>query len=151
MAGSNGEGASGSEGRTAPDFTRETVSGETFTLSHHRGEVVVLNFWATWCPPCRAEIPDFVELQDEYADADLHFVGVTVDVDDVDLVRKYARHFRINYPLIHGDGSLVEKYGGVGTVPTSFIIDRSGEIRYRVPGRIPKDMLRSVLDKLLDA
>lgn len=133
----------------APDFTLPTLEGGTFDLSEHRGEVVVLNFWATWCGPCRIEIPDFVRLQEELGDEGVQFVGVSLDEAGFEVVRPFAEEFGINYPLVVDDGALAEQYGGVYGLPTTFIIDREGRVRRAVPGMMTEEMLRPMLEELL--
>lgn len=134
----------------APDFTLESLDGDSFTLSEHRGEVIVLNFWATWCPPCRAEIPGFIDLQEEMRDRGIRFVGVSLDEDGFASVRPYAMDRGINYTLVADRGRVAGLYGGIGTVPTTFIIDREGNVRYRHTGLLLKGALKSALDELTE-
>jgi cytochrome c biogenesis protein CcmG/thiol:disulfide interchange protein DsbE len=137
--------------RTAPDFRLNTLGGESFHLDAHRGEVVVLNFWATWCPPCRREIPDFVALQRELGPQGLQFVGVALERSaGPDEVRAFARKMNINYPIGMGDGTIARKYGGVRGLPMTFVIGPDGSIRKRVPGMTTKERLRPTLTALLD-
>ena len=137
--------------QTAPDFRLNTLDGGTFHLDAHRGEVVVLNFWATWCPPCRREIPDFVALQRELGDEGLQFVGVALERSaGPDEVRAFADRMKINYPIGLGDGSIAQKYGGVRGLPMTFIIGPDGTIREHVPGMTTKERLRPTLTALLD-
>lgn len=115
-----------------------------------RGRVVVLNFWATWCAPCRAEIPGFIALQREFGDAQVRFVGVSLDEEGAAVVRPYAREMGINYPLITQDAQAVaEAYGGHYVVPTTFVIDQEGRIRQRYMRAVPEGQLRPVLQTLL--
>ena len=133
----------------APDFALETGSGETFRLSEHRGEVVVMNLWATWCPPCRHEIPDFVDLYDEYRDDGLTVVGVSVDEGGWDAVRPFADEMGISYPLVVDDGTVDGIYGPTVSLPTTFVIDRDGNVAHYVPGMILRDQLEPLLRPLL--
>lgn len=139
------------ERREAPDFTLNPLEGDTFHLQDHRGTVVVLNFWATWCPPCRREIPHFVRMQEELGDRGLQFVGVALERDaGPDDVRAFAEKMGINYPIGMGDGTIAKKYGGVRGLPMTFIIGPEGEIRGRVPGMTTESMLRPKLEALLE-
>lgn len=139
------------ERREAPNFTLNTLEGDTFQLQDHRGEVVVLNFWGTWCPPCRREIPHFVTMQEELGDRGLQFVGVALERDaGPDDVRAFAEKMNINYPVGMGDGTIVKKYGGVRGLPMTFIIGPEGEIRGHVPGMTTESMLRPKLEALLE-
>ncbi len=133
----------------APDFTRATLNGGTFQLSDFQGKIVVLNFWATWCGPCREEIPDFIELQEQMSE-DVQFVGVALDEEGVDVVRPFAKKFDINYPIVVDDsGDVARKYGGVRALPTTYVINRQGNIRYRTPGRVPKKILQDALAEMI--
>jgi cytochrome c biogenesis protein CcmG/thiol:disulfide interchange protein DsbE len=134
----------------APDFSLNTLDGETFRLGDHRGEVVVLNFWATWCPPCRREIPDFVSLQNDLGPRGLQFVGVALERSaGPEEVRAFAEKMNINYPIGLGDGSIAEKYGGVRGLPMTFVIGPEGTIRKHIPGMTTEDRIRPLLEALL--
>jgi cytochrome c biogenesis protein CcmG/thiol:disulfide interchange protein DsbE len=135
----------------APDFSLETLSGDTFRLQEHRGDVVVLNFWATWCPPCREEIPMFVELQQELGAQGLQFVGIALERSaGPDEVRAFAEKMDINYPIGMGDGRIAKKYGGVRGLPMTFIIGPDGTVEGHIPGRATESMLRPGLEELLE-
>ncbi|WP_412069149.1 TlpA disulfide reductase family protein [Rubrivirga sp. IMCC43871] len=134
----------------APDFAIATRSGETFRLSEHRGEVVVLNLWATWCPPCRHEIPDFIELQDELGDEGLTVVGVALDEGGWDAVGPFADEMAINYAVAVDDGTVEGLYGPTVSLPTTFVIDREGNVAHYIPGMILRDQLEPLVRPLLD-
>ncbi len=133
----------------APDFALEAMDGSTVRLSDMAGQVVVLNFWATWCAPCREEIPAFVELQRRLGSSGLRFVGLSLDEDGFDVVRPFAAEFGINYPLVINDGRVAEAYGGHFVVPTTFVVDRELQIRHRFIGIVQLDVLASKLEELL--
>lgn len=134
-------------GPMAPDFALEQMNGETFRLSEHRGEVVVLNIWATWCDPCHAEVPGFVELQNEFA-GEVTFVGLSIDDSGFEAVRPFARRYDLNYPQLASQSVAWEKYGRSQAVPRTVVIDRQGRIRYRHTGLLLKGRLKIVLDEL---
>lgn len=139
--------------RTVPalDFTRPTHDGDTFTLSDYRGEVIVLNFWATWCIPCLAEMPDFVELQEELRDQGVQFVGVSQDDGGLDAIRPFAEELGINYPLVPDpELDISAQFGGVPVLPTTFILDREGSIRASAYGALDRAELLNLLDGLID-
>ena len=133
----------------APDFTLTNMEGEAFSISDHKGKVIVLNIWATWCPPCREEIPDFIEMQNEMKDDGVLFVGVSVDETGWDAVRPFAEEFQINYPLVVDDGTLYAKYGPLSGLPTSFIINKQGQVEHVAPGMITKAQLQPILQELV--
>lgn len=141
--------ASDDDLQQAPDFALPTLDGDTFRLSEHRGKVVVLNFWATWCAPCRHEIPDFIALQRELGDAGVQFAGVSLDEEGFDIVRPYAEEMGINYPIVHDDGEVATQYGGIRVVPTTFLIGPEGKVHGYAPGMVTEDVLRPQLEELL--
>jgi peroxiredoxin len=132
----------------APDFTAETVEGGVFRLSDHAGEVVVLNFWATWCPPCHVETPGFVRLQAEFADRGVLFVGVSVDAEGAEAVGPFAERYGVNYPLALHGRPVEALFGGVSAYPTTLLIDRSGQVRFRHEGVLLAHALRPALAAL---
>lgn len=136
------------EFKDAPDFTLQTMEGETFTLSEYKGNVVVLNFWATWCGPCREEIPDFMELYEEMKDDGVLFAGVSLDEEGWEKVRPYARDMEINYPIMIDDGNVSRQYGPIRAIPTTFIINKKGQVEYVAPGMLNKEKLQPILQKL---
>jgi peroxiredoxin len=111
----------------APDFCLPQLTGEQLHLSGYRGKVVLLDFWATWCDPCREEVPHFVELQSKYRDRGLQIIGISMD-DDSGPVRDFYQRFNMNYPVVMGNAATGELYGGVLGLPIAFLIDRDGRI-----------------------
>jgi cytochrome c biogenesis protein CcmG/thiol:disulfide interchange protein DsbE len=111
----------------APEFTLAGIDGKPVTLAGAHGKVILLNFWATWCGPCRAEIPDLVELQNKYKDR-LQILGLVVDDDDQDAIKELAEKFGINYPVAIATDDIRFKYGGIAALPTSFLLDSEGRI-----------------------
>src|SRR5215470_6566713 len=111
----------------APDFKLDTLEGKPVNLAEYRNKVILLNFWATWCGPCRAEIPDLVGLQNKYKDQ-LQIIGLVVDDDDREAIRKFVEKFRINYPVATATDELRNDYGGIPALPTSFVLDAEGRV-----------------------
>lgn len=117
----------------APDWRLAGVDGKTVQLSDFKGKVVVLNFWATWCPPCRKEIPDLIALQKKYGN-DLVVVGVSLDENGPAAVKSFVAKSGINYPVVMGDQGTASAYGGIKAIPTTFVIDRAGKIVGQIEG-----------------
>lgn len=111
----------------APDFKLPSLDGKPLTLADSHGKVILLNFWATWCGPCRAEIPDLIELQTKYKDR-LQIIGLTVDDDDAAFVKKVVHDTGINYPVAMASPEVRFKYGGIAALPTSFLLDSEGRV-----------------------
>ena len=111
----------------APAFKVNTIDGKPLSLADYKSKVILLNFWATWCGPCRSEIPDLVALQNKYKDQ-LQVIGLVVDDDDEDGVKKFAANFGINYPIAMATDELRMEYGGIPALPTSFVLDGEGRV-----------------------
>ncbi len=137
-------------GAFAPDAQIEDLHGNMVKLSNYRGSVVMINFWATWCGPCKAEIPDFIDLQDKYGDDGLEIVGISLDKPGKEnAVRAFVKAKGINYDVLFGDGAVTDAYGGVRSIPTTFLIDREGQIKAKHVGLRSKDVLESAIKQLL--
>lgn len=132
----------------APDFSVTDLSGQTLQLSRYRGKVVVLNFWATWCSPCRSEIPRFVDLQKKYGRDGLQIIGISLD-DDPKLVRGFYQELGMNYPVAIGDAKLAEQYGGILGLPVSFLISRDGRIHAKHVGEADLSLIEREIKSLL--
>ncbi|MCX7706100.1 MAG: redoxin domain-containing protein [bacterium] len=113
--------------KKAPDFTLVDLQGKKISLSSFKGKVVVLNFWASWCPPCKAEIPDFVKTYEKYKDRELVIIGLAVNSKEND-VRALVKQYNITYIVAMDDGSAEAAYGPITGVPTTFIIDKEGNL-----------------------
>ncbi len=111
----------------AKPFTVRTIDDREISLDSFKGKVTIVNFWATWCPPCRAEIPDLIALQDKYRDQ-LQIIGISEDEDGPGVVRKYVADHHMNYPIAMTSPELEKLFPGIAALPTSFVIDREGRI-----------------------
>ncbi len=131
----------------APQFTLSDIGGRSISLSRYRGKVVILDFWAPWCPPCRREIPDFVSLQNQYASRGLQIIGI--GLDQPNNVASFVQQYGINYPVAIGDEAISNLYGGVSGIPTTFIIDRKGNIINKFEGFTTRTVFEDEIKKLL--
>ena len=118
----------------APAWKLKDVEGKSVGSDEFKGKVVVIDFWATWCPPCRAEIPGYIELQKKYGKDGLVIIGVSMDQGGPAVVKAFIAKFGINYPIVMGDDEVAQAFGGVEAIPTTFLIDRTGKIRDRKVG-----------------
>ncbi|HEY0789595.1 MAG TPA: TlpA disulfide reductase family protein [Chthoniobacterales bacterium] len=119
--------AAGARTAAAP-WQLNDVNGKALKLSDFKGKVVILDFWATWCPPCRAEIPGFVALQKKYAGSGLTVIGVSLDEQGPSVVKPFMQRLAMNYPVVMGDEKISADYGGISAIPTTFVIDREGNV-----------------------
>ena len=134
-------------GQEAPDFSLTDINGKTVSLSDFRGKAVILNFFASWCPPCRQEIPDFIELEKSYGSKGFAMVGVAlVSAGDA---REFAGRMGINYPILVDDGKASDAYGPIRSIPTTFIIDKNGKIVKMYIGARAKAVFESDIKELL--
>jgi cytochrome c biogenesis protein CcmG/thiol:disulfide interchange protein DsbE len=134
--------------RAAPDFSLTDLSGHGIRLSEYRGQVVLLDFWATWCEPCKTEIPHFIDMQNRYAAQGLRVIGISMD-DEEKPVRDFQQQFKMNYPVAIGNAKLAESYGGILGLPITFVIDRQGRIYKRHIGQTEPSVFEGEIRKLL--
>lgn len=134
--------------RPAPEFTLPQLDGGDLRLSAYRGKVILLDFWATWCDPCREEIPHFVELQQRYASSGLQIIGVSMD-DSSEPVRPFYQQFHMNYPVVMGNAQTGALYGGVLGLPITFLIGRDGRIYSKHIGATSLEVFEKEIRSLL--
>ena len=133
-----------------PDVTFTTLDGVRITSAELRGQVVLVNFWATWCGPCRVEMPGFQDVYESRRERGFTIVGVTQDVGTPDLVRQFLEERGITYPVVSGTADIERAFGGVSALPTSFLVGRDGRIRHVVTGIFLEPTLAAAVDRLLD-
>lgn len=118
----------------APELALRDLNGRTVRLSAYRGKVVVINFWATWCPPCRAEMPDLIRLQREYASHGLQIIGITFPPENKTRVQRFARSLKVNYPIVLGTRQIRDRFSSEEVLPLTVVIDRDGKVNDIISG-----------------
>jgi thiol-disulfide isomerase/thioredoxin len=137
-------------GTPAPDFTLETLDGKSVSLSSLRGKAVVVNFWATWCGPCKIETPWLVEMQNQYGAQGLQIVGVAMDDSGKDEIARFAKNMGMNYPVALGKEAVGDAYGGVSYLPESFFVGRDGKIVDKIMGLEGRSEIEDAIKKALN-
>src|SRR6059036_1197507 len=137
------------QGKPAPEFTLQSLDGKTVHLSDFRGKGVLLNFWATWCQPCKIEMPWFAELQNRYGPQGLQIVGVAMDDASPEDIGKFAKELGVNYPVLIGKEAVGDAYGGIPFMPETFYIGRDGKVVDKVVGLIGKSEIAENVKKAL--
>lgn len=133
----------------APAWSLQDLAGKVVTADQFKGKVVVVDFWATWCGPCREEIPGYIKLQEKYGKDGLVIVGISLDRRGPEAVRKFAEREGMNYIVVMGDAATVEAFGGFDAIPTTFLVDRDGNIRDRKTGAMATADYEKVILKYL--
>jgi len=139
------------QGVAAPDFTLTSLDGRKVKLSDFRGKAVLLNFWATWCPPCKVEMPWFEDLQRQYGNAGLVVLGVAMDDTEPAKIAKYANELGVNYPVLLGTNQVSDDYGDVQYLPTTFYIGRDGTIVDKMTGLLDRKDVEEAVKKALSS
>ncbi len=138
------------KGELAPDFELTTLKGEDMRLSDYRGKAVILNFWATWCPPCRAEMPHMQTFYENQQDKDVEVVAVNLTTEDRDMteIKNFVEEFGLSFPIpmdVDGDiGALYQAF----SIPTSYIIDREGRILHKIVGPMDEEMMNGFIEEI---
>ncbi|MDB5034845.1 MAG: alkyl hydroperoxide reductase/Thiol specific antioxidant/Mal allergen [Chlorobi bacterium] len=152
------ENVTATEGQMAPNFTWKGADGKEHSLKEYRGKVVLLNFWGTWCPPCRMELPDIVKLREKLGAKGFEVIGVNVAEEDrmqnhIQTVEQHVGEFAtkngLKYPLAIANDKVIEAYGGLEGVPTTFILNRKGEIIWKAVGMQREADFRGAIDKAM--
>jgi cytochrome c biogenesis protein CcmG/thiol:disulfide interchange protein DsbE len=134
-------------GKIAPDFELKTLDGKKLKLSSLKGKVVIIDFWATWCGPCRMEIPSFIKLQKDYKKKGLVIIGMALD--EKDKVVKFAKENKISYTIVIGNDDITIQYGGINAIPATFVIGKDMKIKYQHVGVTDKDVFEKEIKELL--
>jgi peroxiredoxin len=136
--------------KAMPDFVLQDLSGQPVRLSDYAGKAVLINFWATWCPPCKAELPDLVELQNTHGGDRFTVIGVSLDQTGVAAVREFVRERGLNFPILMGNEDVVIQYGNFRGIPTSFLLNPDHELARKYPGLVTRRMVETDLSRLFD-
>ncbi|HEV2276495.1 MAG TPA: TlpA disulfide reductase family protein [Acidobacteriaceae bacterium] len=147
------EGLPNLRGKKAPDFTLHSADGKKISLSDYKGKAVLINFWATWCAPCKIEMPWFIGLRKQYADQGFEILGVSEDDSNVTRAQilKFGQQQGINYPLLMGDDAVSHKYGGIEFLPTSYFVGRNGKVVAETAGLASRAEVEANIKKALAA
>ena len=137
------------QGVKAPQFELRDINGRIVRLGDYRGKVVVINFWATWCPPCRAEMPELVRLQREHAKRGLQIIGITYPPEEKDRVHRFARSLKVNYPIILGTRQIKARFSSDETLPLTIVIDRDGKVTDIISGILLREEFDEKIKPLL--
>ncbi len=137
------------ESTPLPEFSLLDSDGKAITNGDLEGKVALINFWATWCGPCKIEMPWFVEFQRKYKDQGFTVLAVSLDEEGWDVVRPFAEEFEFNFPVVVGDDAVAEDFGGIYALPTTLIVDRAGNILHHLEGLRPKAAYASEIEALL--
>ena len=136
-------------GKKAPEITRTDLQGKHLDLASYRGKVILLNFWATWCGPCKLEMPWLIDLQKQYAPQGFTVLGVSEDDGSPKDVASFAQKMGVDYPILMGNTAISHAYGGIDYLPTTFYIDRSGKVAVEVGGIVSKAEIEANIQKIL--
>jgi peroxiredoxin len=136
--------------KSAPEFSLKDAEGKAVKLSDYKGKAVLLNFWATWCGPCKVEIPWFVEFEQKYKDKGFAVVGIAMDEEGWEVIKPYITEKKVNYRVLLGNDSMATLYGGVDSLPTTFLLDRNGKIANVHVGLVSKSEYENDIAALLD-
>lgn len=139
-------------GKPAPEFALRDLAGHPVSLADYRGKAVLINFWATWCTPCKVEMPWFVALQQKYASQGFTILGIDKDYpEDLPKVPGFARKMNLNYPVLYGNAMTYAEYGCCDYLPTSYYVDRAGTVRIATVGLGERDTVETYIRRLLQA
>jgi len=138
------------KGAVAPDFMSTDLKGNRVQLSSFKGKAVVVNFWATWCEPCKVEMPWLVDLQKKYGSQGLQVLGIAMDDADDATIQQFSVKMGVNYPVLKGTEAIADLYGGLDGLPATFFVDRSGKIADQVVGLMSKSVIEDAIKRALE-
>lgn len=141
----------GKDRKEAPEFALKDADGKAVRLADYRGKVVLLNFWATWCGPCKIEMPWFMEFERKYKDRGFAVIGISMDEEGWQVVKPFITDMAVNYRVLQGDDKTAQSYGGVDALPTTFLIDRDGKVAHTLVGLHGRDEFDHGIQELLES
>ncbi|MCZ6632269.1 MAG: TlpA disulfide reductase family protein [bacterium] len=134
----------------APEFALQDLEGNTVRLSDFDGQIRIVDFWATWCPPCIVEIPHFKALAEKYGKKGVTIIGVSIDQIDSSALQAFSKDHKINYQIVRGTSQTMKNYGNIQSIPTTFVIDQQGQIYSRHEGYRPQEVFEKDILALLE-
>jgi len=134
-------------GAPVPDFTLKSLDGRTMKLSDLRGKLVLVNFWAPWCAPCKVETPWFIDFYKEYRSSGLEIIGIAVDFGRSEDVAKFVKDRSVNYPILLGNNTVADAFGGLHFIPETFLVDPEGKIIKTVIGSTSKSEFETLIKR----
>lgn len=137
--------------KDAPEFSLKDADGRAVRLADYRGKVVLLNFWATWCGPCKIEMPWFIDFERKYKDRGFAVIGISMDEEGWQVVKPFITDMAVNYRILQGDDKTAQSYGGVDALPTTFLIDREGKVAHTLVGLHGRDEFDHGIQELLES
>lgn len=132
-----------------PSFKLKDLKGNVYTNEDFKNKILLIDFWATWCPPCRKEIPSFINLYKKYKDQGLEIIGISLD-QDMNKVRNFVKEKGITYTVLIGNKNVAQDFGGIQGIPTTFIVDRKGTIVFKQVGLAPEEKFEAEIKKLIN-
>ncbi len=135
-------------GQTAPSFSVSRLNGKPFKLEDYKGKIVLIDFWATWCPPCIAEIPHYLSLKEKYKQSAFEIIGLSVDADPK-TVRAFIKQHRLTYPVAMSLSEIEAAYGGIRSIPTTIVLDKNHNVAEIITGYRDQEYFEALIKKLL--
>lgn len=135
--------------KKAPQFILNDINGKSIKLTNYLGKVVIIDFFATWCPPCRNEIPHFVSLKNKYAKKGFIMIGIGLDADEKGNMKNFIKKYKINYPILVANDLVKKSYGGIRAIPTTFVINKKGQIYKEYVGYRDKNIFESDIQSII--
>ena len=138
------------QNKQLPKFSLKNIQGKTVSSQNYKGKVLLINFWATWCGPCKKEIPDLIKLKENYSEKDFEIISIAVSSGSAKDIGKFAKSMKMNYSVLIGDAKVVRAFGEVSMLPTTFIVDKKGQIQHVMVGAEPYIVFENKIKPFLE-